>query len=224
MADNVAITAGSGTNIAADDISSVMYQRTKTTLGPDGTATADLAGRDLGGSTGGAAYVDVRTYRQWFTVTPTISSSPAYTSGDCLGGLNTISNAARLSGGGGIITGIKLLDKTQAQRSAMTLLFFNQSVTSAGDNSPAAFSDADMANCVAMVEILTGDYNTAWAGTPLNSVAYLPNSSTRTFPLDMAIPYYCSGGTSLYMQAVVRGTPTYTTSSDLVFIVSTVLD
>jgi hypothetical protein len=39
MVDNVAITAGSGTTIAADDIGSgVLVQRTKTTWGPDGTA------------------------------------------------------------------------------------------------------------------------------------------------------------------------------------------
>jgi hypothetical protein len=38
MADNVAITAGSGTTIAADDISSVMYQRVKLSLGADGVA------------------------------------------------------------------------------------------------------------------------------------------------------------------------------------------
>lgn len=44
MADNVAITAGSGTVIAADDISSVFYQRVKMTWGPDGTANdANLA-------------------------------------------------------------------------------------------------------------------------------------------------------------------------------------
>lgn len=38
MADNVAITAGSGTAIAADDISSVYYQRVKPTWGVDGVA------------------------------------------------------------------------------------------------------------------------------------------------------------------------------------------
>jgi hypothetical protein len=44
VADNVAITAGSGTSIAADDISSVFYQRVKVTWGPDGTANdADVA-------------------------------------------------------------------------------------------------------------------------------------------------------------------------------------
>ena len=35
MADNVAITAGSGTNIAADDVSSVFYQKVKLDVGGD---------------------------------------------------------------------------------------------------------------------------------------------------------------------------------------------
>lgn len=38
MVDNVAITAGSGTSIATDDIGGVQYQRIKQTWGPDGTA------------------------------------------------------------------------------------------------------------------------------------------------------------------------------------------
>lgn len=36
MADNVAVTAGVGTAIAADDISSVFYQRVKMGIGADG--------------------------------------------------------------------------------------------------------------------------------------------------------------------------------------------
>lgn len=38
MADNVSITAGSGTTIASDDIGGVQYQRVKPTWGADGTA------------------------------------------------------------------------------------------------------------------------------------------------------------------------------------------
>jgi len=44
MADNVAITAGSGTTVAADDISSVFYQRVKIALGADGVANDAVAG------------------------------------------------------------------------------------------------------------------------------------------------------------------------------------
>ena len=39
MADNVAITAGTGTTIATDDVAGVQVQRVKETWGPDGTAT-----------------------------------------------------------------------------------------------------------------------------------------------------------------------------------------
>ena len=39
MADNVAITAGTGTSVATDDISSVHYQRFKWGVGPDGKYT-----------------------------------------------------------------------------------------------------------------------------------------------------------------------------------------
>ena len=39
MADNVSITAGSGTTIAADDIAGVLHQRVKPVFGTDGSAT-----------------------------------------------------------------------------------------------------------------------------------------------------------------------------------------
>jgi hypothetical protein len=44
MVDNVAITAGAGTTVAADDISSVYYQRVKLSLGADGSAVDAVAG------------------------------------------------------------------------------------------------------------------------------------------------------------------------------------
>ncbi len=44
MVDNIPITVGTGTNIAADDISSVFYQRVKLSLGADGSAVDAVAG------------------------------------------------------------------------------------------------------------------------------------------------------------------------------------
>jgi len=38
MVDNVAITPGSGADIAADEVASVFYQRVKAAFGPDGVA------------------------------------------------------------------------------------------------------------------------------------------------------------------------------------------
>lgn len=46
MADNVSITAGSGTVIAADDVTSVFYQRVKLDIGGDG-ATVPVVGGQL---------------------------------------------------------------------------------------------------------------------------------------------------------------------------------
>jgi len=158
--------------------------------------------------------------RQWvrpapvqvrISVTPTISTT-AYTSGDVVGGLQTISNAARISGGSGIIQSIIVVDKTQAQRAAMDILFFDRSVTVAADNAAVATSDGDMANILGVVSI--GPYNTAWPGTPLNSVSTL---------LNVGLPFVLNG-TDLYAVAVVRGTPTYTSTSDLIFIYTILQD
>ena len=55
MADNVAITAGSGTTIATDDIGGVQYQRVKVTWGPDATAN------DTDAASGKALPVQVRS-------------------------------------------------------------------------------------------------------------------------------------------------------------------
>lgn len=266
MADNVAITAGSGTTIAADeitdgtlgsvkvqfmkimdgtldgtekvaataangldvDVTRVVPGTTATSLGKaedDAHNSGDVGVAALAKRTDNAAvssgtdgdystinvdsvgrlWVRPAPVQQRIQVTPTISSSPAYTSGDCVGGLMTFANAARVSGGSGIVQSIIVLDKTQAQRAAMDLLFFDRSVTVAGDNAAVAMSDGDMAFCLGVVSI--GPYNTAWPGTPLNSVSTIIN---------VGLPFVLNG-TDLFVQAVVRATPTYTSTSDLVF-------
>lgn len=236
MADNVAITAGSGTSIATDDISGAHYQKMKLAVGiaddaamighkeDDAHSSGDAGIMALGVRKDSAAIVSGTDGdytplivdgqgRQWvrpapvqvrISVTPTISTS-AYASGDVVGGLMTFSNAARISGGSGIIQSILVLDKTQAQRAAMDLLFFDRSVTVASDNAAVAMSDGDMAYCLGVIAI--GPYNTAWPGTPLNSLSTL---------LNVGLPFVLNG-TDLFMVAVVRATPTYVGTSDLVF-------
>ncbi len=56
MADNIAVTAGSGTTIAADDVGAgVLHQRVKVTWGPDGT------GNDTDTASGKALPVQLRS-------------------------------------------------------------------------------------------------------------------------------------------------------------------
>jgi hypothetical protein len=49
MADNVSITAGTGTTVASDDVGGVQYQRIKLGLGADGTANDAIAGAGVVG-------------------------------------------------------------------------------------------------------------------------------------------------------------------------------
>lgn len=210
--DNVNITAGTGTSIATDDVSGVQYQRMKLV---DGT----LNGTDaIVGDAASGLFVNPKRSIARVQVTPTISTA-IYATGDQLGSLMTITNAARVSGNGGVLLGITVLDKTQAQRSAMDLFFFDRSVTAAADNAIATFSDADMAFCLGEIPIGTVDYNTAFAGTPANSIASVPkwvSAAAAGRPATMAFPYALNG-TDLFCAAVVRGTPTYVATTDLTF-------
>lgn len=162
-------------------------------------------------------------HREDFTITPVIDTN-AYTSGDCLGPLQTIAGAARVAGLGGHIEAVAVVDKTQAQRAAIDLLFFNASVTTAANNAPFTCSDADMLKTCSTISILAADYNTAWPGTPLNSFAFKPDTKLAGNPMKLWVPYRCVGSTSLYMQAIVRGTPTYTSTSDIQIVLTCVLD
>lgn len=190
MGNDVAITAGSGTTVHTSEVT-------------------------IGGVLGHVQLVQPYTPHQQVQVTPVIDTN-IHISGDCLGPLTTVAGMARVSGVGGIIKSIQILDKTQAQRSPMTILLFKQTVTTAATNAPFACSDADMALLACpQIEILATHYNTAWPGTPLNSVATLPHNDVASTPITMNIPYVCAA-TSLFMQLVVRGTPTYTSASDIV--------
>lgn len=242
MADNIPITAGSGTIIATDQIGTDHFQKVKLAVGVADDATmighkeddAHSSGDagimalgvrdDIPASPGGSDgdYVPMlfdAQGRQWvrpapvqvrISVTPTINTS-AYATGDCIGELMTFANAARVSGGSGIIQSILVIDRSQAQRAAMELLFFDRTVTVAGNNNPVAMSDGDMAYCLGIVPI--GPYNTSWPGTPLNSFSTL---------LNVGLPFVLNG-TDLFVQAIVRATPTYA-NTDLTFILGILQD
>lgn len=184
MSDNVQITAGSGTTIETKDMGSGV-QRQVVLPGP---------------------------MQKRIAVTPTIQYSGAYTSGDQIGGLMEFANAARYSGGSGIVQSIIVIDNTQAQRAAIDLLFFDRSITVPGDDAAINISDSDMQYCLGIVSI--GPYNTAWPGTPLNSVSTLIN---------VGLPFVLNG-TSLYVVAVNRGAPTYVAANDLTFILGILQD
>ena len=241
MADTVAITAGSGTSIATDDIGSVHYQRVKLSLGADGTAVDAVAGAGAVGTgviratlasddpavtslqlldnaisgsemqvdvvtiTAGETHVgEVSTPFDTVSVTPTISATPAYTSGDAVGGKQTIAAACRVSGGDALLQSLTIIDKAN-QKQPLTLLFFDSDPSAATitDNAAFVFS-TDISKLIGKVNVLAADYETVDS----IGIAVLAN---------LGLQLKASGSSSLYVAVVTTGTPDFASTSDLIF-------
>lgn len=128
MADNVAITAGSGTAIAADDISSVWYQRVKISIGPDGSATDWPVNAGAAGATIPRVVVAQNAYSASATFTPAASSHVA---NDCNGAAAEIALGAP-SASRVMITSASLeIDGGTAEATAWRLYLYNVTPPSA---------------------------------------------------------------------------------------------
>lgn len=101
MADNVSITAGAGTTIAADDIGGVQYQRIKLGLGADGAAV------DMVGGAGAASTAVARTV--------TATDSPEVAT------LGAVADAAATQGSTGSISAKLRTATAQLERIALAL-------------------------------------------------------------------------------------------------------
>lgn len=148
-------------------------------------------------------HVDVEVRRDLLrvatSVTGVTTATTAYTAGDTVGTLYTLANAARASGGGGTITGVTLIDQSDII-GAYDVVFFDSSITLAADNAAFAISDADSLKFVGLVQ-LAGAIDLG-----NNRVAQAYN---------LAVPYVCSGGTSLYAALITRVGHTFFTSGAL---------
>lgn len=106
MADNVAITAGAGTTIAADDIGGVLHQRVKLALGADGTGVDAVAGAGAVGT--GVQRVTLASDDPAVTaLTSSNSQLPSTPSGACTVTITRPANTTAYSAGdvlGGALT------------------------------------------------------------------------------------------------------------------------
>lgn len=202
MADNVAITAGSGTSVATDDVSGVHYQRIKIVDGTADSSTAVVASAAKG------LYVDPRTSTSLIQVTPTISTSQ-YTAKDALGDVMTFANAARASGEGGLLESVTVVDKAQ-QLATIDLALFSATVSGVTDNAVFDPADSDLLNCVGVIPISGGD----WSDFNDNSLA------TRA---GLGLAYKCAA-TSLFGILIARSAPTYVSTSDISVTIGVVPD
>lgn len=188
MADNVAITAGSGTPIATDEVA----VNGGTTAHVQYVKLVDGTGNGTNGVPGSADGLYVIPRRDLLEISVTSSglttATTAYTSGDQMGAGFTFANAARTSGGHGYITGVTLVSAAD-NIGAVDVVFFDSAVTLAGDNAVFAISDADALKFICYVT-LQGAYDIG-----NNRVAQANN---------IAIPYKCAT-TSLYAGLICRG-------------------
>lgn len=200
MADNVTLP-GTGTIVAADDVSSVFYQYMKLV---DGTSAGSEV---VPATTARGLLVDTgaQTFRIEVNSAGLTTASTSYTSGDQEGTELTFANAARATGQGGVVSSVVILDKAKilsATPADIDLLLFSSSVTGASDNSAFDDSDTDMGEFVARIRFAAGD----WMSTASNAVNQ---------QLNLAVGYNCDA-TSLFGILVGRTNHTfYTAATDL---------
>jgi hypothetical protein len=132
--------------------------------------------------------------------TTVVSSSPAYTAGDAVGGKRTLSNAL-LSAHTGVLQSITVLDRAN-QKAPLDIFIFDADPTNATitDNAAFVFSTDDL-KVIAHVTVNASDYVT------VNSKAMVSYGS-----LGIALS---AAGTTLYAAVVTSGTPTYAATTDV---------
>jgi len=141
------------------------------------------------------------------TVAQTVTASSAYTAGNAVGGLITLSNINRASGLSVFMQSIVVNSKS-LQSAQLDLVFFNANPTGSTCTDKTAFSvaTADAAKLVGAAHV------SDWTASGLGSVGQMQQPPIGITP----------SGTAVYACMVTRGTPTFTATSDLTLIVSSV--
>jgi hypothetical protein len=186
LADNVAITAGAGTAIAADDISSVFYQRVKIGIGADGSAV----------DWSEAAPAPVIGIEDVLEVTLSTDTA-VYASGEVLADTQEIANAFRSNGRHITITSIVVQDQSD-QGYGFDLVFLNANNSLGTENATPSISDTNGTAIIGIVPVGQSD----WIDLGAFRIATLMNISLG--PIEAA-----AGSTSLWVGAISRGTGTY---------------
>jgi hypothetical protein len=148
----------------------------------------------------------VTGYTKVFEVTPTITAG-AYSAGDQLGELQSITDAFRLERLPVIIQFISVVDSA-TQDAEIDFLFFDEEPTIASsDNAAFSITDAELKD-KAVGTITVDEYKDFASnsiGTKVHGGLIIRGANQNSMPRD------------LWFVAIVRGTPTYGTTSDLVF-------
>jgi len=209
MADNVQITAGTGTTVRTDDVGSgVQIQVVKLALGADGAEDllVDSGQKTMANSVPVTIASDqtfsMSEYIYSISVTPTVTVG-AYHANDDVGGLFTLTNAMRTSGGSGFWQSIHIIDKAN-QKAAFVIVLFNSSPGAATISNNVAISfSTDVTKVIRTFLVPSTAYDT------VGGVAFAD--------MNIGQVVTASGSANLYAAVMCYGTPTYSSASDLTF-------
>ena len=137
------------------------------------------------------------------SATQVVTASSAYSSGNCVGGLITFTNAAN-NWGSGYIESIVVRDKAgQSSNYELWLFDANPAATTVTDKSAIAVNTADLAKCIGVV---------AMSAVKLGASSTMAVSTATGVFLSFSAGL---GNTSLYGILVTRSTPTYASTADV---------
>lgn len=139
---------------------------------------------------------------------PTVTASSAYATGNAVGGLITVTNALRTGVLSGLLQWVKVTSASAQASSSFDVFLFNAAPTAPTDKTAYSVASADLAKLISVIHCT--DITTAGG-----SIHQADNA---------AKPFLVPSGTSIYAVIVVRGTPTFTASSDVTLSVGIVQD
>ena len=133
--------------------------------------------------------------------TTAVSTSPAYTAGDAVGGKRTLANAVKTAGTG-VLESIVVLDRAN-QKAALEIFIFDADPTAATitDNAAFVFSTDDL-KVLARISVAATDYVTL-------------NSKAVAIVRGLGVALKAASGTSLFAAVVTTGTPTFSVTTDV---------
>lgn len=217
------LSANSGVDIGDVDITSLISSAANAKVdvglinavtplmgnGPSGTGALRVALVNDG--TGRIATLDTLTSGNvgGFTTiaqsTLVMSVAGVYATGDYMGTTTTpqsFANAARVSGGTGVIKSILISDKILTTNVDMELWIIDRTFTAPTDNAAWNLSDTNMLFVQGVIPIATTDWYASSAGQVYSDAT-------------ISIPFKISTGTELFYALVARGTTPTFTSADL---------
>ena len=225
MADNVAITAGSGTSVATDDVGGVHYQKIKLAIGAADTANLLAVGSGaidtgtprvtlatdspgvtaLGQSTmAGSLPVTVASDQATFPVYGTVkyvtvdmtAETTAVDAGDVVAATQVVAACTPGNDVPAVLHSICLIDPDD-QGAELTLVFMSANTTLGTEDAAPDIDDTEAQTVLGTYTIATTDYKDLGA----NKVATIRNVGLPVLP--------ASGTDDIYMAIYATATPTY---------------